>query len=96
MKHTNITANMIRAAAHYGRFGESDPAQVVCEGLVQIAAGFRTGGTVTSILKDMGLIGKKSGNLTNLGRSLLWDITGGQEYVSRLSTERKAAAEGAK
>ncbi len=90
IRQTNITAEMVRAAAHYGRFGDgNDPAQVVCDGLVQIAGGFRTGFTVTSILKDMGLVGMRSGELTKKGKLFLYDLASGRDYVSVLNEKVK-------
>ncbi len=70
---TTITADQIRKAAGYGKFS-SDPARIVCRGLQQIAAGFRTGYTVQCILMDLKLIGPKGRMPTKLGREFLYDM----------------------
>lgn len=85
-RFTKITAEDIKQAAKYGRFGDDGPVQVVCHGLLQIAGGFRTGGTVTSILKDMKLIGIKSGEPTKLGKLFLYDLLNGANFVERLES----------
>ena len=85
-RFTKITTEDIKQAARYGRFGDEGPVQVVCHGLLQIAGGFRTGGTVTSILKDMKLIGIRSGEPTKLGRLFLYDLLKGTNFVEQLES----------
>jgi len=45
----------------------------LAHGLLEINAGFRTGGTLTMILRDMGMISGRSGNITKKGRAFLFD-----------------------
>lgn len=73
-RFTAITLAQIRKAAAFADFGEADPARVVCVGLLQIAGGFATGYTVKSILIDLGLVGRKGGGITKIGRLFLYDL----------------------
>jgi hypothetical protein len=91
---STLTADEIRQAASYANFGTQDPVKTVLTGLVDIAAGFRSGYTVTSILIDLKLIGRKSRkHLTKKGREVLYDLLIGVDLaaqVARPIPERRA------
>jgi hypothetical protein len=80
-----LTADEIRRASAHASFG-SDPVATVLTGLVDIAAGFRSGHTVTSILVDLGLIGRKSRKaLTKRGREVLYDLLIGVDLGAQIA-----------
>lgn len=76
---TSITAKEIAAGFAYYRFGaNTEPTvelmvKLMAHALLQITAGMRTGGTLTMIMRDLGLLGVRSGKLTKRGREFLFD-----------------------
>ena len=84
---SSITLEEIRKASAFATFGEGvDPAEIVLEGLVSIAAGFRTGYTVKCILMDLKLIGSRAGRyLTKSGKLVLYDLVQGRLLAPMLA-----------
>lgn len=84
-RFTDITADQIREAAKLGRWGTQDPVETICRGLIQIMGGFRTGYTVTTVLKELRLVGKRSGKPTRLGYLFLYDVCEGTDIMAALN-----------
>lgn len=76
---TSITSKEIEAGFAFYRFGSNvEPTvelmvRLMAHALLQITAGMRTGGTLTMIMRDLGLLGARSGKLTKRGREFLFD-----------------------
>jgi hypothetical protein len=98
-------AEIIRAMGpySYGKGVERTTEQLVgtlARGLLQIAAGFHVGGTLTMILRDIGFITPGRGTLTRAGREFMFDCYNGSRttYVpagsAQAPLDREPAAQG--
>lgn len=75
----------------YGQWGDNpDKREIMRDGLAQIAAGFSTGNTITTILRDLGLI-RRSGITAKGRRYLFW----ANEYSIYIRRARIAELEAA-
>lgn len=94
-RFSSITPDEIRKAAAFANFGEgNDPAEIVLEGLVSIASGFRTGYTVKCILMDLKLIGHRAGRtLTKRGKLVLYDLLRGVPLVPKIAEQAAPVSE---
>lgn len=85
---SNITPEEIRKAAHYCKVGDRDVVAMVLHALVDIAAGFRSGYTVTCVLSDLKLVGnRRMRYLTKRGREVLHDLLRGVDLAKQIEQE---------
>ena len=86
---STITPDEIRKAAHYLKVSEgTDVVAMVLCALVDIAAGFRSGYTVTCVLSDLKLVGnRRMRYLTKRGRDVLHDLLRGVDLVKQIEPE---------